>query len=225
MVFGLFRKKRSDIKEIDEKVKTSFKIMRNDMEKISNWVLHFKERHEEHDKKHEHHDGRIEDIYLRLIKLEKKLEDVWTGVQTGVQTAVRTSALSKHRQTDVRSKRTTKGVQTGVQTENEELIETLRGLTPMERVVVWTLLNTDLKLSYDDLCTALGKRKSTLRGQINGIKQKTEDLIREKIETDGTKRFYISESLKEDLMGRINRKRKKEEGETEEVMVRIDGVG
>jgi len=46
----------------------------------------------------------------------------------------------------------------------------------------------------------LGKEKSTIRGQINTIKQKSEALISEKIEQNGKKRLYIDEKTKEKLM-------------------------
>ncbi len=78
----------------------------------------------------------------------------------------------------------------------------------MERAVVWALLNTDLKLSYEDLSVALGKDKSTLRGQINNIKTKSEDLIEEYTERDGKKRFYIGEKKKTEILKGIGRKEK-----------------
>ena len=60
------------------------------------------------------------------------------------------------------------GVQTGVQTPN------LNQFSVTERAILWVLLNTDMKLSYDDLAAMLGKERSTIRGQINTIKQKSE---------------------------------------------------
>ena len=78
----------------------------------------------------------------------------------------------------------------------------------MERAVVWALLNTDLKLSYEDLSITLGKDKSTLRGQINNLKTKSEDLIKEYIEKDGKKRFFISEKKKNEILKGIGKKKK-----------------
>jgi len=78
----------------------------------------------------------------------------------------------------------------------------------MERAVVWALLNTDLKLSYEDLSVALGKDKSTLRGQINNIKTKSERLVEEYTERDGKKRFYINEKKKTEILKGIGRKEK-----------------
>jgi hypothetical protein len=68
-------------------------------------------------------------------------------------------------------------VQTDVQTPN------LENFSITERAIIWVLLNSELKLSYDDLATMLGKEKSTIRGQINIIKQKGNGLINEQIET------------------------------------------
>jgi len=84
-------------------------------------------------------------------------------------------------------------VQTGVQTPK------LDQFSVTERAILWILLNTDMKLSYDDLATMLGKERSTIRGQINTIKQKGE-LIEESIERNGKKRLFIPESIKEKML-------------------------
>jgi hypothetical protein len=44
----------------------------------------------------------------------------------------------------------------------------------------------EMKLSYEDLALMLGKEKSTIRGQINTIKQKSEGLIEEITEKNGS---------------------------------------
>ena len=53
-----------------------------------------------------------------------------------------------------------------------------------------------MKLSYEDLALLLGKERSTIRGQINSIKQKSEGLIKEFSEKNGKKRIYIEEEIK-----------------------------
>ena len=60
------------------------------------------------------------------------------------------------------------GVQTGVQTPN------LDQFSVTERAIIWILLNSDMRLSYDDLAAILGKERSTVRGHLNRIKQKSE---------------------------------------------------
>ncbi|MEK6906551.1 MAG: hypothetical protein AABW81_02935, partial [Nanoarchaeota archaeon] len=103
------------------------------------------------------------------------------------------------------------GVQTGVQTPNFNQFSTT------ERAILWVLLNTDMKLSYDDLAAMLGKERSTIRGQINSIKQKSEGLVEEVIEKNGKKRVYIPEELREKLVKRskvrVNKGKKEEKYE------------
>ena len=57
-----------------------------------------------------------------------------------------------------------------------------------------------MKLGYDDLSAILGKEKSTIRGQINAIKAKSENLIEESIEKNGKKRVFIPEEIKEKML-------------------------
>src|SRR3989344_2710384 len=76
----------------------------------------------------------------------------------------------------------------------------LNRLTANERAIIFILLNSDMKLSYEDLASMLGKRKSTIRGQVNSIKQKSEGLIEEVISDNNKKRIYIPEKSKEILL-------------------------
>ena len=67
-------------------------------------------------------------------------------------------------------------------------------------ILTYKGVNNDLKLSYEDLAAMLGKTKSTIRGQINSIKQKSEGVIEEYTEKNGKKRVYIPEETKEKLL-------------------------
>ena len=73
-------------------------------------------------------------------------------------------------------------------------------------------MNSDLKLSYEDLARLLGKERSTIRGQINSIKQKSEGLIEEITEPNGKKRVFVNEEIKEKLLKyakvRVSKKKK-----------------
>ena len=60
-------------------------------------------------------------------------------------------------------------------------------------------MNSDMKLSYEDLALLLGKERSTIRGQINAIKQKSEGLIYEMSEKNGKKRVFVPDEIKEKL--------------------------
>ena len=92
-----------------------------------------------------------------------------------------------------------KPVQTAVQTAN--FYENLQGLSSNERLLIFTLMNAEegMKLSYEDLARLLGKERSTVRGQINAIKQKSEGLIKEQVEQNGKKRVYVGAEIKEKL--------------------------
>lgn len=192
MPFWFFRKKENKINErffeFNEKIDCSFSNVKNDIENIGKWINHF------HDK-HKGHESEFENIKFRVGNVEKTVEDIWTAVQTAVQTG----RLSKQPQTDSRPK----------QMSVQENLQNLRNLTVTERAVVWVLLNTDLKMSYEDLCMILGKDKSTLRGQINNIKQKSESLIEEYVERNGKKRFYIDEKLKNEILLKVGQKQLK----------------
>ncbi|MEK6894083.1 MAG: hypothetical protein AABX10_01325, partial [Nanoarchaeota archaeon] len=85
-------------------------------------------------------------------------------------------------------------VQTAVQTGNFHDI--LNGLSSNERMIVFTMMNTELKLSYEDIARLLGKERATIRGQINAIKQKSEGLIQELTEPNGKKRLYVNEEVR-----------------------------
>ena len=62
------------------------------------------------------------------------------------------------------------------------------------------MLNSDLKLSYDDLAVMLGKSRATIRGQVNAIKQKSEGMIEEIIEKNGKKRVFVPDDVKERML-------------------------
>jgi len=65
--------------------------------------------------------------------------------------------------------------------------------------LVFTLMNSDMKLSYEDLALLLGKERSTIRGQINSIKQKSPGIIEEITEKSGKKRVFVPEEIREKL--------------------------
>lgn len=202
----LFKKKGNE--NFEEEVKKSFSNVKKDISKVSKWISHF------HDK-HRNHEEDFSKVLGRLEKLERDLDDVKNFVEFFV--AENTSGpfkrqfkhLSKHPQTPVQ----TGGVQTPVQTVVQTPVQTgaLKGLTSMERIVLFALLNSKEKLSYEDISLITGKDKSTVRGQINNVKQKNEGLISEVIEPSGKKRYYIDERMKERLLDNIIMSRKAKE--------------
>ncbi|MCL6500685.1 MAG: hypothetical protein K6T16_01475, partial [Candidatus Pacearchaeota archaeon] len=93
----------------------------------------------------------------------------------------------------------------GVQTPVYTAVQTafLKGLTQQEKVILWILLNAEQKLSCEDIAVLLAKDKSTVRSQINNIKQKNESWISEFIEKNGKKRYYVDEKLKSILLKKM----------------------
>lgn len=185
MVFGLFKKKKLEIDkkftDLNDSLKNSFSKIKEDIFSLSSNVEHL------HGHK-KNHSELIVELDSRIKTLESFIEDTLTN-----QVLVQTNHLSKQIQTNVRSKRTSMLVQT-------DILESLKRLTPMERSLVWALLNTDLKLSYSDLSNILGKDESTVRGQLSNIKRKTDELLLEMSESNGQKRFYIEDMIKNKIM-------------------------
>jgi hypothetical protein len=184
-MFGLFWKKK-EFEKIKEETKNGFESVKKDMDSVGNWIKHLNLEKNLHKKE-------IEELKEILSTLKEELEELKNMISIIGETKIKQT--SKHlfkQQTPVYSVQT--GVQTGVQTTN------LEQFSISEKAIIWILLNTDMNLSYDDLATMLKKEKSTIRGQINMIKQKSEDLIKEHIEKNGKKRVFIPENLKEILL-------------------------
>lgn len=74
-------------------------------------------------------------------------------------------------------------------------------------------MNSELKLSCDDIAALLGKDRATVRGQLNSIKRKNESLILEHVEKNGKKRYYVDPRIKEGLLKQLKNKVKKKKSE------------
>jgi len=203
-MFGLFGRKK-EVEEIKESTRKGFEDVKKDINSVSGWIKHL-------DSEKNLHQSEIETIKGDLSSIKEDIEGIKNALTfigemkmtKGVQTANRLF----NKQTAVYPVQT--GVQTAVQTPN------LEQFSITERAILWILLNTDMKLSYEDLASMLGKEKSTIRGQINTIKQKSEGLIEENIEDNGRKRVFIPENIKERLLKKAkvrvgNRKKNKKE--------------
>ncbi len=138
----------------------------------------------------------MDDVKAVLSTMEKEMEGIknvlnlMNQMKTGQ--VFKTPKQATTKQTGVYGVQT--GVQTGVYTPN------LDQFSVTERAMLWILLNSDMKLSYDDLSAMLGKERSTIRGQINRIKQKSEGLIEELTEKNGKKRVFIPENIREKML-------------------------
>ena len=201
----------------EEEVKHSFTNVKKDISKVSKWLSHFHE-------KHKGHEDDFLKVLSRLEKVERDLEEAKNFIEFFVAETTHGpfrspfKRLSKHPQTAVQTGAVQTPVQTPVQT------GALKGLTMMERVLLFALLNSKEKLSYDDLSILVGKDKSTVRGQINNIKQKSEGLLSEISDASGKKRFYVEERVKERVLDDIilskKAKRAEKRAEVEKIEVK-----
>lgn len=196
MVFGLFKKKH-EVKKLELDVRDSFNSVKEDFGKVSQWIKHL-------DGKHGSHETQIGELKQEILALRSDVEEIKDFI------SFFGAGLSKQAPTGANKQAAVRAVQTPVQTAVQTAV--LDHLTVMERAIVWTLLNTDsdMKLSYEDLSALLGKRKSTIRGQINAIKQKSEGLIEEQISENGKKRVFIPEEIKQIMLKSVKVRVKQE---------------
>ncbi len=190
-MFGFFSKKR-EIEEIKEEVKNSFEHVKDDIDKTGQWITHLNNS----------------DVSLnsRLNMVEEEVSSLKDEIEQFKEViSMFGEGMSKQ------PFKTNKGVfnkQIGVddvQTSVETPVQTgnfygLSNLSVTEKAIIWVLVNNNMKLSYEDLAAMLGKTKSTIRGQINSIKQKSEGLVKEYMEQNGKKRVYIPEEIKEKIL-------------------------
>ena len=141
----------------------------------------------------------IEDVYEELSTVKTELEEL----KNMVSLAVNPKLLKKNSavQAAVDKQTAVYTVQNGVQTAVQTVF--LERLSVSERALVMILLNSDMKLSYEDLGAMMGKDSTTIRGQINSIKQKCEGLIDEQIEKNNKKRLYIPEKIRNTLLKKV----------------------
>jgi predicted transcriptional regulator len=208
MGFLWFGKKRDEeVQTLSENVKTSFDGVKQDFRKIADWITHLNSKDNEHD-------GKISDLNTRLNSLESEVVELRTFISFFSNRM--SKQLFKQEQTPVGKQTAVEGVQTRVQTAVQTAI--LGNLSVMERAIVWVLLNNNdptMKMSCEDIAALLNKDKSTIRGQLNAIKNKS-DILAETIEKNGKKRYHVPESAKEILLSKIKAERKQKVVKTEE---------
>src|SRR3989344_6230739 len=195
MVFNwLFGKKGDDEKikkDIDEH-KNHIKSIKEDIERTAGWINHLHS-------KSEYHESSVGEVKERLDSVEKDLEEIKMFISFFNSNTAK--QLSKQSYT-VRDKQTAvDDVRIPVQTSVQSAF--LRNLTSSERILVWVLLNTEMKLSCEDIAVLLNKDKSTVRGQVNNIKAKSEGLVKEVIENTGKKRFFVDGEMKDLLLRQV----------------------
>jgi len=185
---GLFSKKaeKREVEQLKQAVQTGFNTVKQDLGNTTKWIKHL--------------DSADSELKDHIFRLEHELSSVKEEVESlrNIVSVLGERPMFKQKAT-VFNKQTADDtvlntVQTGVQT------VFLDNLTANERAIIFVLLNSDLKLSYEDLAAMLGKRKSTIRGQVNSIRQKSEGLIEEIVGENNKKRVYIPEKNKEILL-------------------------
>lgn len=190
-MFGMFGNSKK-VKKLEIETRKGFSEVKKDFDGVGKWIKHLNNS-----------DKQLLDMINEVKRELSSLQDDLNGLKEAVsisnlavehkQVFKKTAVLDE--QEDVYS--VSKPVQTPVQTGNFHDI--LNGLSSNERLIVFTLMNTELKLSYEDIARILGKERATIRGQINAIKQKSEGLIQELTEPSGKKRVFVSEEVRNKL--------------------------
>ena len=198
-MFWFFSKKK-EVERLKEDTKKGFESVKKDIQGVGNWIKHL------HSEK-ELHKTDIDGLKIELSSIKKDLEEIKISFSvfqgSGISRVFKTPKQLFNKQTGVYPVQT--AVQTAVQTPN------LNQFSVSERAILWVLINSDMKLSYDDVAAVLGKERSTIRGQINTIRQKGDGLIEEVTEKNGKKRVFIPEEMREKLLKKPKVRVKKKE--------------
>jgi len=187
-MFWWFSSKK-EVEGLKRDTKKGFSDVKKDLTSLSTWI-----RYLDSEKNLQKKD--IEELKRILSSIKSEIEglknvlSIMNELKPNRQNQTPKQLFKK--QTGVYAVQT--GVQTGVQTPNFDRFSVT------ERAIVWILLNSDVKLSYDDIAAILGKERSTIRGHLNRIKQKSEGMIEEKMEKNGKKRLFIPENMKEKIL-------------------------
>ncbi|MAG25067.1 hypothetical protein CMI47_05750 [Candidatus Pacearchaeota archaeon] len=189
-MLGFFLRKR--VKSLEESTKSGFDSVKKDMDVVGKWVKHLENKDKQVFKV-------INELKSELSTVTGELESLRGALNVEVETGKDKQVFKKlpvlDKQTGVED--VGKAVQTAVQTGS--FYEIMKGLSSNERLVLFTLMNSDMKLSYEDLAMLLGKERSTVRGQVNSVRQKSPDFIDEIVEKNGKKRVFVPSFVKEKL--------------------------
>jgi len=184
-----FSSNKKEIEKLKKDTLGGFESVKKDISAVSGWIKHL-DSEKNVDKKD------ILSIKEDLSSIKEEIEGIKNVFS--VMNQINPNSLFKKKQGGINKQLAVLPVQTAVQTAVQT--PNLDQFSITERAIIWVLLNSDLKLSYEDLSAILGKEKSTIRGQLNTIKQKSEVLIEEVIEQNGKKRVFIPENIKERLL-------------------------
>jgi hypothetical protein len=185
---GFFSTKatKEELDELKQAVQTGFNSAKQDVGKLSVWVKHL-------DSKDSQLKYEIFELQEEIARMKEEIEHL-----RNLSSIAPGRSMFKQRQTmfdkQTASNDVLNSVQTGVQT------AFLDNLSVTERAIIYVLINSDMKLSYEDLAAMLGKDRATIRGQVNVIRQKCGGLVEEVVGENNKKRVYIPEKIKEALL-------------------------
>ena len=197
-MFRFFTKKaeKNDVDKIKLAVQTGFNNVKLDINNHAQWIKHI-------NKNNSILNDNINNITDDISNLKDEIENIKNMLDI-----IANKKIFKQTQTLFNKQTADFNVLNSVQTSVQTVF--LDNLTTNERAIIFVLINSDLKLSYEDLAAMLGKRKSTIRGQVNSIRQKSEGIIQEIIGENNKKRIFIPEKFKELLLktGKVRDRKK-----------------
>ncbi len=187
-MFGFLSKKaeKREVEQLKQAVQTGFNSVKQDVGNLTRWVKHL-------DVEDNSLKGEIFDLRTEITSMKEDLENV-----KNIVSIIGEKPMFKQKQTLFNKQTAVGGVLNTVQTAVQTAF--LDNLSATERAIIFVLLNSEMKLSYEDLAAMLGKTKATVRGQINVIKQKSDGLIEEIIGENNKKRVYIPDKIKDVLL-------------------------
>ena len=208
MGFLWFGKNKED--KFKDEIASSFDSVREDIDKISGWIGHLNTHRGKHDE-------RFKQLFEEILKIKADVDDIKNFISF-FETS-KYGKVFKQQRAPVYKQTAVGGVQTRVQTGVQTSVfnNFLKNLSASERTIVWIILNSELKLSCDDISALLGKNKATVRGQLNSIKSKSDDLVMEQIENNGKKRYYIDPKIKESLIRQMKNRARIKGKKSEEI--------
>lgn len=179
-------------------VQTALNNVKQDMGNISKWIKHLDSQDSDIKKD-------IKEIVVEISSMKKELDEIRSMVAENK--VIEIEPTLKQRQTARPKQTAVYDVQTAVQTTVQAAFFTKLSIS--EKAIVGILLNTDMKLSYEDLAAMMSKDTATVRGQVNSIKQKCTGLIEEQIEKNGKKRLFVPENMRDLLLNKSKMTRKR----------------
>jgi septal ring factor EnvC (AmiA/AmiB activator) len=194
----MFKKvKKEEFDTHKEAVQTALNSVKQDFAHVSKWIKHLDQQDSNIKKE-------FNDIKEDLASIKNEIEELKEILEEPKKKE--NSMMFKQGQTAQRKQTAVYDVQTAVQTTVQAAF--FNKLSVSEKAIVMILVNSDLKLSYEDLGAMTGKDSTTIRGQINTIRQKCPGLIEEQIERNNKKRLYIPEKIKGILLKRVKVRQK-----------------